>query len=84
MNKAVLYFFQIAIGLILFVIFLFAWNKKESDLIFGILLLYSGSIFLIRSIPKRNHTMYGLRFRGILTGIIAIIVGIVFLFSYFK
>jgi uncharacterized membrane protein HdeD (DUF308 family) len=82
MNRIVVYFFLIAIGLILFVICLSAWDTKEGELFGGILLLYSGVVILIKSIPKRENNMYGLRFRGILTGIVGIIGGIVIIFSY--
>jgi uncharacterized membrane protein HdeD (DUF308 family) len=82
MNRIAVYFFLIAIGLILFILCLSTWNTKEGELFGGILLLYSGTIILIRRIPKKENTMYGLRFRGILAGIMGIVVGLVIIFSH--
>jgi hypothetical protein len=81
MNRIGVYFFLIAIGLILFIICLSTWDTKEGELFGGILFLYSGTIILIRTIPKKENTMYGLRFRGILTGIMLIVMGLVLIFS---
>ena len=83
MNKVVVYLFLIAIGLILFIVCLSALDTREGELFGGVLLLYSGTIILIRSLPKKESTMYGLRFRGILTGAMGIVVGLVLIFSYF-
>jgi len=83
MNKILVIFFLIAIGLILFVLCISSWSTKEGELFGGILSMYAGTIILVRSIKKRNYKMYGLRFRGILTGIIGVIVGLVIVISYF-
>ncbi len=83
MNRISVIFFLIAIGLVLFVICLSVWDTKDEELFGGILLVYSGTILLILNLPKKENTMYGLRFRGILTGIMGIIGGLVMVISYF-
>jgi len=83
MNKISLLFFLIAIGFVLFIICISVWNEKEFTLFGGILLSYSGTIILISNIRQKENSLYGLRFRGILTGIFAIITGLIVLISYF-
>lgn len=82
MNRIAVYFFLIATGLILFVVCLFQWNTQEGEFFGGILLLYSGVIILIYSIRKKEKALYGLRSRGILTGIIGILTGLALILSY--
>lgn len=82
MNKIAITFLLTATGLILFLICLIKWKTKQGELFGGILLLYSGSIILIRSIAKKDETVYGLKLRGILTGGIGIIAGLVLIVTY--
>ncbi len=81
MEKISKYFFVIAVGLVLFVICLSAWGTKEGRLFEGILLLYIGVILLFLNISRKEYSMNGVRFRGILAGIMCVIAGIVILFS---
>ena len=83
MNKKPILFFLVALGLILFILCLSSWNTKEGELFSGILSLYVGAIMLLRSVIKGKSTMYGLRFRLILTGIIGVVIGLVIVISYF-
>ncbi len=83
MNRISTICFLIAIGLILFIICLSSWETKEGQLFSGILLLYMGTIILLGNIKEKKSTMYGLRFRGISTGITLVIGGVVIVISYF-
>jgi hypothetical protein len=83
MNKIPVIFFLIATGLILFILCLSSWGTKQGELFAGILSLYAGTIFLLSGIKKKKYTLYGLRFRLILTGIIGVIGGLVIVISYF-
>ena len=83
MNRIPVIFFLIAMGLILFVFCLSTWDTKGGELFSGVLSLYAGTIILLYSIKIKRSTMNGLRFRGILTGIIGIIGGLVVIISYF-
>lgn len=82
MNKIAVNYFLIGIGFTLLIICLVDWNTNEGELFGGILFLYSGTVILVLSIPKKENTMYGLRFRGILTGIVGIVAGLVIILSH--
>ncbi len=84
MNKIPIIFFLIAIGLVLFVLCLSSYDSKEWEFFSGILALYTGSIILLHSIKYKKTSMHGLRFRGILAGLMGVIIGLILVIEYFK
>ncbi len=83
MNKITRNISIIAIGLILFLLWLSVLDIKEGELFSGLLILYGSSIALFKGLRKEKVTMHGLRFRAIFVGVIGIIGGLVIVISYF-
>ena len=84
MNKFPVLFLVIGFGFSILFFWSLEWNIKQAELIRGFALLCSGTILLIYFIKEKGHTSYdyGKKFRGILIGIMCIILGLAQIFSY--
>jgi hypothetical protein len=69
--------------LILFVSWLSVSETKEGELFAGLLILHVSSILLNWGLKKEKRSLYGIKFRLILTGAMGIIVGIVNVIGFF-
>ena len=54
---------------------------ESNHVIIGIFMLILGIAIFVSSLRYNETAMAGLKFRGLLTGIVAIVVGLVVLFS---
>ncbi len=83
MNKIVVLFFLLCIGLILLIITMQTSHSKDGEFSGGLLILYSGCIILYYNRKKEKHEMAGLRFRGLATGILCVVAGFYLILNYF-
>lgn len=83
MNKIVVLFFLLCIGLIILIITMQTNHTKDGEFSGGLLILYGGCVILYYNRKKEKHEMAGLRFRGLVTGISCVAGGLYLLFSYF-
>jgi hypothetical protein len=84
MNKTVITFFLLCIGLIMLIIYMQTFNTKDGEFSGGLFSLYSGIILLYFSWKKKETSMGGLRFRGLATGIVCALVGLYLILKYFS
>ena len=83
MNKIVVLFFLLGIGLILLIITMQTSHSKEGEFSGGLLIFYSGCVILYYNRKKEKQEMTGLWFRGLVSGISCVAGGLYLLFSYF-
>lgn len=83
MNKTVVIFFLLCIGLILLIIWMQTSQSKNGDFSSGLFLLYCGIVSLFYTRKKEKNSMGGLWFRGLVTGILCVLAGLYLILNFF-